>query len=81
MVVLGGGLFLISEVPLHNSHVSHTRRGKERTIRTLQGYLAHKKQPNPLGPPSGPSHRPTVGSQGGAVCHERSSPVRMSLSV
>ena len=28
----------------------------------LQGCLAHKKQPPPLGPPWGPSHIPTVGS-------------------
>ena len=28
----------------------------------LQGYLAHKKPPPPLGPPSGPTHSPTVGS-------------------
>ena len=28
----------------------------------LQGYLAHKKQPPPLGPPWWPMHSPTVGS-------------------
>ena len=28
----------------------------------LQGYLAHKKTPNPLGPPRDPRQRPTVGS-------------------
>ena len=32
------------------------------TIRTVQGYLAHKKQPPPLGPPQGPRYSPTVGS-------------------
>ena len=32
----------------------------------LQGYLAHKKTPTPLGPPQDPCHRPTVGSHGGA---------------
>ena len=31
----------------------------------IQGYLAHKKPPTPLGPPKGPTHSPTVGSQGG----------------
>ena len=36
-------------------------------VREVQGYLAHKKQPPPLGPPQGPRHSPTVGSQGGAV--------------
>ena len=29
---------------------------------TLQGYLAHKKQPPPLGSPQDPRHRPTVES-------------------
>jgi len=28
----------------------------------VQGYLAHKKPPIPLGPPEGPRHIPTVGS-------------------
>jgi len=28
----------------------------------VQGYLAHKKPPPPLGPPYGPRRRPTVGS-------------------
>ena len=28
----------------------------------VQGYLAHKQTPTPLGPPSDPRHRPTVGS-------------------
>jgi len=41
----------------------------------LQGYLAHKKTPNPLGPPEGPRHSPTVGSYGGAVSYERGTPV------
>jgi hypothetical protein len=38
------------------------------------GYLAHKKQPPPLGPPNGPRHIPTVGSEEGAVSfeHQRS---------
>ena len=29
---------------------------------SLQGYLAHKKQPPPLGPPEGPGYSPAVGS-------------------
>ena len=33
----------------------------------LQGYLAHKKTPHPLGPPQDPRHRLTVGSCGGAL--------------
>ena len=28
----------------------------------VQGYLAHKKLPPPVGPPQGPRQRPTVGS-------------------
>ena len=32
----------------------------------LHGYLAHKKLPPLLGPPSGFTHRLIVGSQGGA---------------
>ena len=39
--------------------------------RPIQGYLAHKKPPPPLGPPQGPMHRTTVGSYGGAVSYER----------
>ena len=31
---------------------------------SVQGYLAHKKTPTPLGPPWGSRHHPTVGSQG-----------------
>ena len=41
----------------------------------LQGNLAHKKQPTSLGPPQGPRHSPTVGSQVGAVSYERGTPV------
>ena len=41
----------------------------------LQGYLAHKKQPPPLGPPQEPRHGPTVGSYGGAGSYERGAPV------
>ena len=29
---------------------------------SMQGYLAHKKQPPPLGPPYDPRYSPTVGS-------------------
>jgi len=43
--------------------------------RAVQGYLAHKKQPPPLGPPYVPRHSPSVGSQGGAVSYERGTPV------
>ena len=42
----------------------------------LQGYLAHKKQITPLGPPQGLRHSLTVGSLGGAVSYERGTPVQ-----
>ena len=42
---------------------------------TLQGYLAYKKTPTPLGPPQDPRHRPTAGSLGGAFSYERGTPV------
>ena len=35
------------------------------------GYLAHEKATPPPGPPSGPRHVPTAGSEGDAVPHER----------
>ena len=40
----------------------------------LQGYLARKKMPIPLGRPWEPRHRPTVGFQGGAFSYERGTP-------
>ena len=45
--------------------------GGGHSILRVQGYLAHTKQHPPLGPPKGPRHSPTVGSEGGAVFHER----------
>jgi len=38
-----------------------TQTGAEPAV-TLQGYLAHKKPPPPLGPPQDRRHSPTVGS-------------------
>ena len=38
----------------------------------LQGYLADKRTPNPLGPPR---HGPAAGSCGGYVSHQRGTPV------
>jgi len=35
---------------------------KEKVLQ-VQGYLAHKKAPNPLGSPEGPRHRPSAGSR------------------
>ena len=42
----------------------------------LQGSLAHKKTPTPLGTPYDPRHRPTVGSQGDAFSYERGTPAK-----
>ena len=42
---------------------------------TVQGYLAHKKQPPPLGKLLGPRLSPTVGSSEGVVSYERGAPV------
>ena len=53
-----------------DSLVSRSRTNLSR----VQVYLAHKKQPPPLGPPSGPGHIPTAGSQGGDVSYERGTP-------
>ena len=48
----GGGWFLMSEVPLSDTaHLkSGLRSGKPLLMRALQGYLALKKTPPPLGP-------------------------------
>jgi len=49
----------MSEVPLYEC----VRTLEARCVATrVQGYLAHKKTPTPLGPPQGPRHMPTVGS-------------------
>ena len=47
----------------------------------VQGYLAHKKQPPPLGSQEGPRHSPTVGSWEGRVSYERSNPVGVRVGV
>ena len=56
MVVVGGGRFLKTEIPLQ---VGSLRGGPTEAV---QGYLAHKKPHPPLGLPWGPGHSPTVGS-------------------
>ena len=46
-----------------NEHLPGPLQGpRRRPHRILQGYLAHKKTPTPLGPPKDPEHGPTVGS-------------------
>ena len=46
---------------------------------SVQGYLAHKKEPPPLGPPYDPRYRPTEGSQGGAFSYEEGVPVEVEM--
>jgi len=43
--------------------------------RSIHGYLTHKKQPPPLGPPQGHRHTPTVRFCGRLVSYERGTPV------
>ena len=47
----------------------------ENDSRTLQGYLAHKKTPTPLGPPWDPRHGATIGFYEKAFSYERGTPV------
>ena len=62
--------FLISEVPLyHDGHVGFDPKNADFVAPCpsscrIQGYLAHKTLPLPLGPPR---HGPTVGSYGVAI--------------
>ena len=63
---------------MHSLHLNSAQVPRSNLIRqpqTLQGYLAHKKLRPPLGLPQGPRHSPTVGSYGGAISYERSTPV------
>ena len=53
---MGSAIFGVPHHPLLPSLPTHLTRTQ------LQGYLAHKKQRPPLGPPKGPRHSPTVGS-------------------
>jgi len=49
-------------------------------VKGLQGYLTHKKTPNPLGPPEDPRQTPTVVFWGGAFSCKRGTPVAWHLS-
>ena len=53
---------MMSEAPLYGCRVSPESESGHTSPQSLQGYLAHKKPPNPLGPPYDPMQRPTVGS-------------------
>ena len=44
-------------------------------LKGLMGYLFHKKTLTPLGPPQGPGHWPTAGSEGVAFFYKRDTPV------
>ena len=54
----------MSEVPLYPFDLAGVLASGEGGVRDwpVQGYLAHKKTPTPLGPPQDPWYRPTVGS-------------------
>ena len=47
---------------------------RKSSMSTEQGYLAHKKTPNPQRTPYGPRHGPTVGFYGVAFSLERGTP-------
>jgi hypothetical protein len=47
MAVLGGGLFLMSEVPLYIELYPQSLGSDLASDRTLQGYLAHKEMHPP----------------------------------
>jgi len=52
-MVLRGGIFLMSEVPLYPHAVELVNHNQQYlyTLGGVQGYLAHKKTDPPLGPP------------------------------
>ena len=72
MVVLGGGQFLMSEVPLYADHVLSSSVSVRLT--DYRGTSPIRKR-TPLGPPYVPRHSPSVGSWGVAVSYERGTPV------
>ena len=45
----------------------------------LQGYLAHRRLPPPLGPPQSPGHGPAVRSQWGIVSHAAQRECRIAI--
>jgi len=48
------------------------------SVLAVQGYLAQKKMPIPLGPSHGPRLSPTVGSYGGAFSYVSEVPLYMT---
>ena len=59
---MGGGQFLMSEVPLHLPLADLNGARTENVRRAVQGYLAHRKTHTLLRPSQDPRHRATVGS-------------------
>jgi len=57
----------------------HGDPGRWLFIDQVQGYLAHKKQPPPLGLPEGPRHKSAEGSWRGAVSYGRGTPAASLL--
>ena len=58
-----------------NTNARTQERRNATAVERIQGHLAHKTTPTPLGPPYDPGHGPTVGSYGAAVSYERGTPV------
>ena len=74
-VALGGGLFLMGQVPLYRDfHVLESRGLQIEGCSNLQGCFAHKNSASP-GPYSRIMCMPLRWSQGGAVFYERGTPV------
>ena len=66
----------MSKVPMYGGAQQRgVEVGTERRAHHVPGYLAHKKQPPPLGPPYDPMYSPTAGSYEGGVSYERGTPV------
>ena len=69
----GGGLFLMSEVPLYPC----TARSRHARCLDIQGHLAHKKTPPPSTLQKACSQGPVMVPRGGAFSYERGTPVHV----
>jgi len=65
--------------PPHKVELSILLMSNERKRENPPGYLAHKKQPPPLGRHRTLGNIPTVGSEGGAVSYDRGTQVELSI--
>ena len=73
MVIIGGWVFLMSEVTLYRDCVPRTSR--DIMSRWLQEYLAYKKTPHPGTLQKAYAYGPMVVLGGGAVSYESGTPV------